>query len=65
LPPPPEVVEPDAQPVRWLFYTAGTTADPKGVRHVDAGVIAAARAIVTRSCSRSRTSAARCGSSPG
>lgn len=46
LPPLPEVLEPDAQPVRWLFYTSGTTADPKGVRHADAGVIAAARAIV-------------------
>lgn len=31
-----------AQPVRWLFYTSGTTADPKGVRHTDASVIASA-----------------------
>jgi acyl-CoA synthetase (AMP-forming)/AMP-acid ligase II len=34
------------QPVGWLFYTSGTTADPKGVRHTDASIIAAARGIV-------------------
>jgi acyl-CoA synthetase (AMP-forming)/AMP-acid ligase II len=26
---------------RWLFYTSGTTSDPKGARHSDAGLIAA------------------------
>jgi acyl-CoA synthetase (AMP-forming)/AMP-acid ligase II len=39
LPPPP--AEPDA--VRWIFYTSGTTADPKGAQHTDAGLIAASR----------------------
>jgi cyclohexanecarboxylate-CoA ligase len=36
----------DEQPVGWLFYTSGTTADPKGVRHTDASLIAAGRGIV-------------------
>ena len=36
LPPPPAAAdEPDDFPVRWLFYTSGTTADPKGARHTD------------------------------
>jgi acyl-CoA synthetase (AMP-forming)/AMP-acid ligase II len=26
--------------VRWHFYTSGTTAEPKGARHTDAGVLA-------------------------
>ena len=29
-------------PVRWLFYTSGTTADPKGARHSDASLLASA-----------------------
>ncbi len=32
-------------PVRWIFYTSGTTADPKGARHSDATVAASARGI--------------------
>jgi acyl-CoA synthetase (AMP-forming)/AMP-acid ligase II len=28
---------------RWLFYTSGTTSAPKGARHTDRGLIAAAR----------------------
>jgi acyl-CoA synthetase (AMP-forming)/AMP-acid ligase II len=35
-------VEPPADTVRWVFYTSGTTADPKGARHTDASLIAAA-----------------------
>ncbi|HLG92735.1 MAG TPA: AMP-binding protein [Acidimicrobiales bacterium] len=27
-------------PVRWVYYTSGSTADPKGVRHTDASLIA-------------------------
>jgi len=34
--------EAGAAPVRWLFYTSGTTADPKGARHTDATLMAAA-----------------------
>ncbi|MDN5916435.1 MAG: AMP-binding protein [Pseudonocardia sp.] len=31
------------EPVRWVFYTSGTTSAPKGARHTDAGLFAAAR----------------------
>ncbi len=33
-------------PVRWIFYTSGTTADPKGARHTDASLIASFRGLV-------------------
>jgi len=43
LPPPPPVpARPEDAPVRWIFYTSGTTADPKGAQHTDATVMAAA-----------------------
>ena len=29
--------------MRWLFYTSGTTAAPKGAQHTDAGLLAASR----------------------
>jgi acyl-CoA synthetase (AMP-forming)/AMP-acid ligase II len=32
-------------PLRWLFYTSGTTADPKGALHTDASLIAAAAGL--------------------
>ena len=38
LPPPASNV---GDPVRWLFYTSGTTADPKGAKHTDATMSAA------------------------
>jgi acyl-CoA synthetase (AMP-forming)/AMP-acid ligase II len=31
---------------RWIYYSSGTTADPKGARHTDASVIASANAVV-------------------
>jgi acyl-CoA synthetase (AMP-forming)/AMP-acid ligase II len=37
LPAPPD----DGATVRWIFYTSGTTSDPKGARHTDAGLLAA------------------------
>ena len=37
LPPAPD---PDADTVRWLYYTSGTTSDPKGVKHTDRSLIA-------------------------
>jgi acyl-CoA synthetase (AMP-forming)/AMP-acid ligase II len=43
LPPPPEVFDDRADdPVRWVFYTSGTTADPKGAQHTDRSVMAGA-----------------------
>ena len=36
LPPVPET----AGTVRWLYYTSGTTSDPKGVKHTDTSLIA-------------------------
>ncbi len=42
LPPAPT----DGESVRWIFYTSGTSADPKGVRHTDASIIAAGHALV-------------------
>ncbi|MBV8690341.1 MAG: AMP-binding protein [Actinobacteria bacterium] len=41
---------PDTGPdtVRWIFYTSGTTADPKGARHTDGTVSAAAVAMAQR-----------------
>ncbi len=39
---PPEPVHlPGDEPVRWLYYTSGTTSDPKGVKHTDRSLISA------------------------
>jgi cyclohexanecarboxylate-CoA ligase len=40
LPPPPTDT-----PVRWLFYTSGSTADPKGAQHTDATIMATGRGM--------------------
>ena len=40
----PHAPTPDA--VRWLYYSSGTTADPKGVRHTDRSVMAGATGMV-------------------
>jgi len=37
--------DPSADPVRWIFYTSGTTAAPKGARHTDASILASSRGI--------------------
>ncbi len=42
LPDPPEPVDRADLPVSWLFYTSGTTAEPKGAQHTDASIAAAA-----------------------
>ena len=43
LPPPPATYDDRADdPVRWIFYTSGTTAAPKGAQHTDRSVLAGA-----------------------
>jgi cyclohexanecarboxylate-CoA ligase len=39
LPPAPD---PSTDPVRWYFYTSGTTSDPKGAQHTDRTILASA-----------------------
>jgi acyl-CoA synthetase (AMP-forming)/AMP-acid ligase II len=46
LPPPPAPVSAADAPVRWIFYTSGTTADPKGARHSDLTVKASAVGMI-------------------
>lgn len=41
LPPAPA----DAEAVRWVYYTSGTTAEPKGACHTDASLIASGSAL--------------------
>ena len=48
LPPLPEARDADDQNVRWLFYTSGTTADPKGAQHTDASIAAVAYGMCQR-----------------
>ena len=41
LPPPPA----SGDDVRWIYYTSGTTSDPKGVRHTDQTLITGGRGL--------------------
>ena len=41
LPPPPA-----ADGERWVYYSSGTTADPKGIRHTDQSVMATANSVM-------------------
>ena len=49
LPPAPALpARDDESPVRWIYYTSGSTADPKGAKHTDATLAAAAMAFLYR-----------------
>jgi acyl-CoA synthetase (AMP-forming)/AMP-acid ligase II len=49
LPPRPAAPDDAADlPVRWYYYTSGTTADPKGAQHTDATIKAAAVGMCER-----------------
>ncbi|MCV7440742.1 AMP-binding protein [Mycobacterium paraense] len=37
-----------ARDTRWIYYSSGTTASPKGIRHADASVIAPAAGLVDK-----------------
>jgi acyl-CoA synthetase (AMP-forming)/AMP-acid ligase II len=41
LPPPPE----SGEEVRWVYYTSGTTSEPKGVQHSDSTLMAGGRGL--------------------
>jgi acyl-CoA synthetase (AMP-forming)/AMP-acid ligase II len=43
LPPPPGPDSADAE--RWIYYTSGTTSDPKGVRHTDLTLVHGGRGL--------------------
>jgi cyclohexanecarboxylate-CoA ligase len=40
LPAPAPGTTPEDAPIRWVYYTSGSTADPKGVQHTDQTLIA-------------------------
>jgi cyclohexanecarboxylate-CoA ligase len=46
LPAPPPPLAAARQPVRWILYSSGTTADPKGAQHTDASLIASFKGLV-------------------
>lgn len=48
LPPPPAATSADDAPVRWLFYTSGTTSDPKGAQHTDHNLMITAKGMNER-----------------
>jgi cyclohexanecarboxylate-CoA ligase len=44
----PPYAAPAGEPVRWIFYTSGTTADPKGALHSDETIAAGSRGVAVR-----------------
>ena len=54
-PPPPAERRPGGDdPVRWIYFTSGTTSEPKGVRHTDGTLLAGGRGLAwrARDCDR-------------
>jgi len=41
----PPFVEAEELPVRWIYYTSGSTSEPKGVQHSDGGLLAGGRGL--------------------
>lgn len=37
---------PTSDGIRWIYFSSGTTADPKGVQHTDASVMASASGVI-------------------
>ncbi len=37
---------PDADPIRWIFYSSGTTGEPKGALHTDGSLFAGSAGVV-------------------
>ena len=48
LPPYGDLVEAAGDDLRWVIYTSGTTADPKGAMHTDASLATPSRSMVAR-----------------
>ena len=48
LSPPPASTSAQDAPVRWLFYTSGTTSDPKGAQHTDHNLMVTAKGMNER-----------------
>ena len=48
LPEPPPSTTADDAPIRWLFYSSGTTADPKGAQHTDHTIMVTAKGMAER-----------------
>jgi acyl-CoA synthetase (AMP-forming)/AMP-acid ligase II len=43
----PPVGSTDAEATRWVYYTSGTTAEPKGVRHTESSALATSVHLIT------------------
>jgi cyclohexanecarboxylate-CoA ligase len=44
--PPEPVTIPVGDPVRWVYYSSGTTGEPKGARHTDASIMASGSGMI-------------------
>ncbi len=44
--PPAPLTAPTGDPVRWVYYSSGTTGDPKGARHTDQSIMASGSGMI-------------------